>query len=91
MNHRSIEDLPAAQQAKIAGVVTFGDTQFRADNGRIPNFPADKVKIICAANPRDTVCHGILSAAVLPPHLSYGANADEGANFLAGKIRAAQA
>ncbi|CAI4212698.1 unnamed protein product [Parascedosporium putredinis] len=51
LNHRAIEALPAAQQAKIVGVVTFGDTQFRADGGKIPNFPADKVKIICAANP----------------------------------------
>lgn len=91
MNHRAIENLPQAQKDRIAGVVTFGDTQFRTDGGKIPNFPADKVKIICAAIPaRDTVCDGILTAAVLPPHLSYGANASEGANFLIGKIRAAQ-
>ncbi|WYZ42518.1 hypothetical protein EsH8_VI_000217 [Colletotrichum jinshuiense] len=88
LNHRAIEDLPAAQKNQIAGVVTFGDTQWRADNGQIPNFPKEKVKIICAANPRDTVCDGNLSAAVLAPHLSYGANAGEGADFLIGKIRA---
>ena len=69
----------------------FGDTQNRADNGQINNFPADKVKIICAANPRDAVCDGNLGAAVLPPHLSYRRNAGEGADFLATQIRAAQA
>lgn len=88
VNHRAIEDLPQAQKDRIAGVVTFGDTQARIDNGQIPNFPRDKVKIICASLPRDTVCDGILTAAVLPPHLSYGLNADEGADFLARKIRA---
>ncbi|KAF6824065.1 cutinase precursor [Colletotrichum plurivorum] len=87
VNHRAIEDLPAAQKDRIAGVVTFGDTQFRADNGQIPNYPKDNIKIICAENPRDTVCDGNLGAAVLAPHLSYGRNAKEGADFLIGKIR----
>ncbi|KAH8663204.1 cutinase [Ilyonectria robusta] len=90
VNHRAIEDLPEDQKNRIAGVVTFGDTQFRADDGQIPNFPADKVEIICAANPRDTVCDGVLTAAILPPHLSYGRNAAEGAEFLAEKIRVVQ-
>ncbi|KAL0931553.1 cutinase precursor [Colletotrichum truncatum] len=90
VNHRAIEDLPEAQKNQIVGVVTFGDTQFRADNGQIPNFPKDKIKIICASNPRDTVCDGNLGAAILAPHLSYGANAGEGADFLISKIKAAQ-
>ncbi|KAK1713335.1 hypothetical protein CaCOL14_002250 [Colletotrichum acutatum] len=91
VNHRAIENAPDAQKNQIAGVVTFGDTQFRADNGQIPNFPKDKIKIICAANPRDTVCDGNLSAAVLAPHLSYGANAKEGADFLIAQIKKVQA
>ncbi|TDZ35280.1 putative cutinase 1 [Colletotrichum spinosum] len=90
VNHRAIEDLPEAQKSQIAGVVTFGDTQFRADRGQIPNFPKDKIKIICAENPRDTVCDGNLGAAVLAPHLSYGADAKEGADFLIAQIRAFQ-
>ncbi|OHF04451.1 hypothetical protein CORC01_00303 [Colletotrichum orchidophilum] len=91
VNHRAIENAPDAQKTQIAGVVTFGDTQFRADNGQIPNFPKDKIKIICAANPRDTVCDGNLSAAVLAPHLSYGLYAEEGANFLIAQIKKVQA
>lgn len=58
----------------------------KQDNGRIPNFPADKVKIIC--NIGDLVCYGSLT--ITAAHLTYGADADEGAAFLAGRIRAAQ-
>lgn len=64
----------------------FGDTQDRADGGQIPNFEPEKTEIICASLPRDTVCDGVLTAAVLPPHLSYGRNAGEGADFLIGKV-----
>ena len=87
VNHRVIEDLPQDQQDRIAGVIMFGDTQDRADGGQIPNFDPAKTEIICASRPRDTVCDGVLTAAVLPPHLSYGRNADEGADFLIGQVR----
>ncbi|EKJ79092.1 hypothetical protein FPSE_00693 [Fusarium pseudograminearum CS3096] len=87
VNHRVIEDLPQDQQDRIAGVIMFGDTQNRADGGQIPNFDQAKTEIICASAPRDTVCDGILTSAVLPPHLSYGRNAKEGADFLIGQVR----
>ena len=45
VNHRAIEDLSQAVKNQIAAVVTFGDTQARADNQQIPNFPKDKLKI----------------------------------------------
>ncbi|KAH7133817.1 cutinase [Dactylonectria macrodidyma] len=90
INHRVIEALPADQMARIAGVIMFGDTQNAADDEQITNFSTDKTKIICAANPRDRVCDGVLNAAILPPHLSYGRNAGEGADFLVEKINAAQ-
>lgn len=47
LTHRAVEDLPANVKARIAGIVTFGDTQNRQDNGQINNFPASKTKIIC--------------------------------------------
>jgi len=87
VNHRAIEDLSASVKAQIAGVVLYGDTQKQQDRDQIPNFPKDKVLIIC--QPGDLVCVGTLT--VLPPHLTYGSRVDEGVNFLAGKIRAAQA
>ncbi|KAF3011107.1 hypothetical protein E8E13_011355 [Curvularia kusanoi] len=88
VNHRAIEDLPTNIKDQIAGVVTFGDTQARADNQQIPNFPRDKLKIFCGGVIRDTVCDGNLAAAVLAPHLSYGRDAEEAGRFLIGKINA---
>ncbi|KAJ4303534.1 hypothetical protein N0V90_002430 [Kalmusia sp. IMI 367209] len=89
VNHRAIEDLSSAVMNQIAGVVTFGDTQNRADGGRIPNFPTNKLKVFCGTLVHDTVCDGNLSAAVLAPHLSYGANAQEAGQFLISKANAA--
>jgi len=74
---------------QIAGVVTFGDTQNRADGGRIKNFPTNKLKIFCGGLIHDTVCDGNLEAAILLPHLSYGSDAREAGQFLIGKINAA--
>jgi cutinase len=88
VNHRAIEDLSTAVKNQIAGVVTFGDTQNRADNQQIPNFPKDKIKIFCGGVIRDTVCDGNLAGAVLAPHLSYGRNAEEAGRFFIGKINA---
>ncbi|KAF2281394.1 cutinase precursor [Westerdykella ornata] len=87
VNHRAIEELSQSVKDRIVGTVLYGDTQKQQDNNQIPNFPKDKVLIIC--NPGDLVCTG--SLVVLAPHLAYGARADEGVNFLAQKIRAAQA
>jgi Cutinase len=39
--------LSPAIKARIAGVVLYGDTRNKQDRGRIPNFPADRVKVIC--------------------------------------------
>lgn len=87
VNHRAIEELPSNVQDQIAGVVLYGDTQKQQDNDQIPNFPKDKVKIICQIG--DAVCRGTLT--VLPAHLTYGARADEGIEFLTTQIRGAQA
>lgn len=86
VNHRAIEALDAAVQQKIAGVVLYGDTQKQQDKDQIPNFPKDKVKIIC--QPGDAVCVGTLS--VLPAHLTYGMRVDEGVEFLVQQIKAMQ-
>ncbi|KAL1601013.1 hypothetical protein SLS59_005681 [Nothophoma quercina] len=87
VNHRAIEELDAAVQDQIAGVVLYGDTQKQQDGNQIPNFPADRVKIICQAG--DAVCRGQL--VVLPAHLTYGARADEGVEFLVQQVKGAQA
>ncbi|KAH7392485.1 cutinase precursor [Pyrenochaeta sp. MPI-SDFR-AT-0127] len=87
VNHRAIEELDAGVQDQIAGVVLYGDTQKQQDNDQIPNFPTDKVRIICQAG--DAVCRGRL--VVLPAHLTYGQRADEGVEFLTTQIQGAQA
>jgi cutinase len=85
--HRAIEGLPENVKTQIAGVVLYGDTQKQQDNDQIPNFPKEKVDIIC--QPGDAVCRGILT--VLPAHLTYGVRADEGVAFLTKQIQGAQA
>ncbi|KAF9698323.1 hypothetical protein EKO04_003490 [Ascochyta lentis] len=87
VSHRAIEELDASVQEQIAGVVLYGDTQKQQDRNQIPNFPADKVKIIC--QPGDAVCRGTL--IVLPAHLTYGSRADEGIEFLVQQVKGAQA
>ncbi|PBP25205.1 hypothetical protein BUE80_DR003706 [Diplocarpon rosae] len=85
VTHRAIEDLDPAVMDKIAGVVTFGDTQNTQDQGRIPNFPAEKLMIIC--NPGDAVCTGTL--AILAPHFDYTKHVPEAVSFLTSKLTAA--
>ncbi|KAL0940556.1 cutinase [Colletotrichum truncatum] len=80
--HRAIESLSDAVKKRIDGVVTYGDTQKAQDKGQIPNFPKDKVKIIC--NDSDEVCKGTLE--IEPAHLDYVRRVSEGVDFLVGKI-----
>jgi len=87
VNHRAIEELDAGVKEQIAGVVLYGDTQKQQDRNQIPNFPAEKVKIIC--QPGDAVCLGQL--LVLPAHLTYGSRANEGVQFLVQQVRSTQA
>jgi cutinase len=87
VNHRAIEGLPQNVKDQIAGVVLYGDTQKLQDRDQIPDFPQEKVKIICQLG--DAVCLGQL--VVLPAHLTYGVRADEGVEFLTTRIKGAQA
>ncbi|KAH8600989.1 cutinase [Bisporella sp. PMI_857] len=85
VTHGAIEDLPENVKSQIAGVVTFGDTQNQQDKGQIPNFPANKTKIIC--NTGDLVCVGTLN--ITAAHLDYARRAPEAISFLTSKIDAA--
>jgi cutinase len=87
--HRAIESLSSTIMNQIKGVVTFGDTQNKADGGRIPNFPTNKLKVFCGDSVRDQVCDGNLGAAILAPHLSYGQDAAAAGAFLVGRVNAA--
>jgi cutinase len=87
VSHRAIESLAPAVQSQIAGVILYGDTQNAQDRAQIPGFDTAKTKIVCALG--DLVCTG--SLVILAPHLSYGADAGEGAAFLVQKAQAAMA
>ena len=85
--HRAVENLPESIKNKIAGVVTYGDTQNLQDGGQIRNFPKDKVLVIC--NVGDLVCQGTLT--ILAPHLDYVRRVPEAVAFLTRKVRGAGA
>lgn len=80
--HHAIQPLSSAVIAQIAGAVTFGDTQYVQDGGRIPNYPTSDTLIIC--NVGDLVCDGTL--IITAAHLAYVPRAPEAISFLIGKI-----
>ena len=82
--HRAVEDRSAAVKARIFGALTYGDTRNQQDNGRIPNFPTDRTKIIC--NTGDLVCYGTLT--ITAAHLTYTTRVSEAVTFLVARARA---
>ncbi|KAM7184531.1 family 5 putative carbohydrate esterase [Naviculisporaceae sp. PSN 640] len=80
----AIRDSSATIREQIKGVVLFGWTKNEQNNGRIPNYPVDRLRVYCESG--DLVCNGTL--IVLPAHLTYG---DEAAGpapeWLISKVR----
>lgn len=75
----AIQQMPAAQKSKVAGVVMWGYTRAEQDNLQVPGYPVAQTKIFCA--PGDLVCNNTLT--ITAAHLSYGVNAPESGAFLA--------
>ncbi|KAK0623684.1 cutinase [Immersiella caudata] len=84
--HRAIESLPEYVKNRIAGVVTFGDTQALQDGGRIKNYPIERTMIICNAG--DLVCWG--TSYITETHFPayYLARVPEALTFLIGRLAA---
>ncbi|KAK4222440.1 family 5 putative carbohydrate esterase [Podospora fimiseda] len=80
----AIRDSSAAIREQIKGVIMFGWTKSKQNNGKIPNYPVDRLLNYCESG--DLICAGTL--IVLPAHLTYH---DEAAGpapeFLLRKIR----
>jgi hypothetical protein len=74
--------LSADVKSRIAGVVLYGDTRNKQDGGRIPGFPAERVRVFC--NKNDGVCGGML--VVNAGHMAYANQIGAGASFLAERV-----
>ncbi|KAK2772241.1 hypothetical protein FQN52_003338 [Onygenales sp. PD_12] len=86
LTHQAVEESDPAVVARIAGIVTFGDTQNEQDGGRVPGYPPEKTKIICALG--DLVCEGTL--VIMPAHLTYTMDAPEASEFFIQMINNAK-
>jgi len=83
----AIMAMPQAMKDQIAGVAFYGYTQNGEQNGQIPNFPQNKLKVMCRQD--DGVCGAQL--AVTAGHLAYtnDGSIDQGAQFLTSMVQAA--
>ncbi|KAI7718010.1 hypothetical protein KC353_g4123 [Hortaea werneckii] len=81
----SVGELDDDVKSTVAGVVLYGDTRNKQEDGGIPGYPKDKVKVYCAAT--DGVCGGAL--LVTAGHLTYMDDVSDAADFLEGKISSA--
>jgi len=84
----AVSKLPANLKSRVVGVALYGYTHNKQNNGGIPNYPKENVKVFCPAS--DGVCGGLLN--VNTGHFSYltGTSQKEGYTFLAEKVKAAQ-
>ncbi|KAF2854470.1 carbohydrate esterase family 5 protein [Plenodomus tracheiphilus IPT5] len=77
--HNAADMLSAQDSDFVSSAVIFGDP----DNGdAVGKVLAANTKIICATG--DLICAG--QAVILAPHLSYGRNADEAAQFVVSSM-----
>ncbi|KAH7140013.1 cutinase [Dactylonectria estremocensis] len=81
----SITDVDSTIRDKIAGTVLFGYTKNQQNDGKIPEYPAERTKVFC--NTGDLVCTG--SLVVAAPHLAYQNDAGNAApEFLIQQVTA---
>jgi cutinase len=76
---KAAEQLSTEVAGEIAAVVLFGNP-----NGEdsVPNVDDASLEIFCSAG--DLICAG--QSIILPPHLAYGSDTNEAADFVASKV-----
>ncbi|KPI42381.1 putative cutinase 3 [Cyphellophora attinorum] len=77
---KAMDQLTADEASNVGAVVLFGNPN---GNDPVPNTNAADVEVFC--NVGDLICAG--TATILPAHLTYGSDADEAADFVAGRIQ----
>ncbi|KAK3695877.1 cutinase-domain-containing protein [Podospora appendiculata] len=81
----AIRDTTATIRDQIKGVVLFGYTKNKQNNGQIVNYPSARLKVFCASG--DLVCSG--SLIITSAHTSYGPDmGGAGPQFLIARINA---
>lgn len=80
----AVSKLDPSVQERVAGVVLYGNTRNKQENGKIPNFPPEKAKTYCNAS--DGVCGGAL--LVTAGHLTYTRDVKEAVSYLQTQISA---
>jgi cutinase len=83
----AVSKLPDGVRNKVLGVVLFGYTKNGQTKGSIPNYPKDRVMVLCSSG--DGVCGGQL--LVTAGHFSYmgDGSGPKATNFLLSAINGA--
>ncbi|KAL8364822.1 hypothetical protein RB595_003886 [Gaeumannomyces hyphopodioides] len=76
--HNAAKQLSPNMASRVSAAVIFGDPK----NGEpVAQIPASRTMVIC--NTGDNICSG--GILILPPHLTYGADAGKAARFIAAQ------
>jgi Cutinase len=82
----TLEQVDQSVKDKVVGTALFGYTKNKQNKKIIPGYPPENTKVFCAKG--DLVCDGTLVITI--SHLTYATTAGPAAEFLAGRIKAAQ-
>lgn len=77
-----IEGLTSQVKDRLKAVVLFGYNKNQQNQGKVPGFPDEKLKVIC--NEGDLVCNGTL--IITPHHLTYQQRLGEAVEFIKDRV-----
>ena len=74
----AIQSISSTNKNKLKAGIFFGYTRNQQTGGKIPGYPAEKLKVICKFD--DVLCWGLPLISV--GHLLYGTDVNAGVAFL---------